>query len=390
MCVEVSYANRTLDGTRIESIGGLNGGPSGDNSQWKLPVNDVIYMIDSGRWSFFVNVSTARPPDRVAVEPAGANRDYLRTETDGDTPNNLLALPQQARELPYSRPEFPANLPGAQEPEQLGILSGSQRTPLHQPDADSLYPVLPSKFVHVRLLAPFSPRFEISINGELPLYEASSDTGRLPDPLEDQGWFAVRSVGYVGRYDPQRPLELSRDGTVYELAIRLPTAVEGATLVVILIAQISLNPNCLPPQDKSTYLRLPLGRVAPVGTGPVATLPSQPSAGVERIRTWTQNQADQFSFSTRVTNPILDGARITTVKDVSRDINGNPSVDLENVRHTDAQGATIGPVFLERGGASGAFRGLLIQGEWSVRATNLSATLLDRRQIALEVGWNKA
>jgi hypothetical protein len=61
----LSFANRRGDGT-IESLGGFNGF-SGSGDQWKLQVGEIIGLIDSGRWSFFVSRPTSSPPDRVKV-----------------------------------------------------------------------------------------------------------------------------------------------------------------------------------------------------------------------------------------------------------------------------------------------------------------------------------
>jgi hypothetical protein len=388
MCVEVSFANRSSDGT-IQSIGGYNGGWGGSSSQWKLSVSQVISLIDTGTWSFFVRLPTSTPPDRVSVRivPAGVNRSYLRTEADGDVPNNLLALPQQSAGLPYSEPQFPADLPGARKPQLEGIYSSAHKTPLAEPEPGfaPFYTVLPSKTVNVQLSAPFAQRFEVMVNGEWPLPEVSSTTFVVPSPQDEQGWFALRSMGYVGKYTGQ-PLKLDRDSTLYELAIRLPESVRYDLYVNLLIAQTSLNPKCVPPDDKSSYLHLPLLKGPAFTSAPPAS--SAPASGVDTVNVGIQDKNDLFSFTTMLTNPKLDGARITTIKNISRDVNHDQVVDLE-VQHKDTKGQSIGPVSLSRGAATGAFRDLLVNGDWSVRATNISAKLLDSREINLEVAWNK-
>ncbi len=46
-----------------------------------------------GRWTFFVQLGVYGTADvQVATSPSG--RRYLRTETDVDTPDELLCLPQ--------------------------------------------------------------------------------------------------------------------------------------------------------------------------------------------------------------------------------------------------------------------------------------------------------
>lgn len=72
---------------RITHVGGFQ------SRQWKLPLNDAIGKIERGEWSFYVS----RPQgDTVWVEVAVSRygNKYLKTEADGDEPNNLLSLPE--------------------------------------------------------------------------------------------------------------------------------------------------------------------------------------------------------------------------------------------------------------------------------------------------------
>jgi hypothetical protein len=81
-CVRVSSEGR------IAEIGGTET----DGLTWRLPLEAAVARVESGH-EFFVE----RPEgDRVAVEIAvsGSGRRYLKTEADGDEPNNLLALPR--------------------------------------------------------------------------------------------------------------------------------------------------------------------------------------------------------------------------------------------------------------------------------------------------------
>lgn len=62
-------------------------------SQWKLTLADAIAQIENGEWNFYVE----RPArDRVWVQVAVSRHGnkYLKTEADGDEPNNLLSLPE--------------------------------------------------------------------------------------------------------------------------------------------------------------------------------------------------------------------------------------------------------------------------------------------------------
>ncbi len=62
------------------------------NSQWKITLDDAIGKIERNEWRFYVE----RPVgNRVWVIVASRNgRKYLKTEADGDAPNNLLSLPE--------------------------------------------------------------------------------------------------------------------------------------------------------------------------------------------------------------------------------------------------------------------------------------------------------
>lgn len=72
---------------RITHVGGFV------TSQWKLTLDEAISMIERREWRFFVE----RPSgDRVWVHVAVSQygNKYLKTEADGDEPNNLLSLPE--------------------------------------------------------------------------------------------------------------------------------------------------------------------------------------------------------------------------------------------------------------------------------------------------------
>jgi hypothetical protein len=72
---------------RITHIGGANP----NSTPWKMTESAAIIGIESLTYSFYVSVNDKR----VMVEVAERNgRKYLKTETDGYAPNNLLDLPE--------------------------------------------------------------------------------------------------------------------------------------------------------------------------------------------------------------------------------------------------------------------------------------------------------
>jgi uncharacterized protein DUF3892 len=80
--------------TRVSPEGRITevGGAESDGSAWRLPLAAAVAAAETGH-EFYVE----RPEgDRVGVEIAhsASGREYLKTEADGDVPNNLLALPR--------------------------------------------------------------------------------------------------------------------------------------------------------------------------------------------------------------------------------------------------------------------------------------------------------
>jgi hypothetical protein len=71
---------------RIRAIGGQNS----DGSNWKLTQEDAIKGIEAGKWTFFVQARGQAVRVIVAVSRWGNK--YLKTEADGEHPNNLLSL----------------------------------------------------------------------------------------------------------------------------------------------------------------------------------------------------------------------------------------------------------------------------------------------------------
>ncbi len=67
---------------RIQAIGGTG---------WKHSEDDAIRWIKAGTESYYVNRGGATV--RVIIA-ARLGREYLKTEPDGEAPDNLLALPE--------------------------------------------------------------------------------------------------------------------------------------------------------------------------------------------------------------------------------------------------------------------------------------------------------
>lgn len=84
----VNKSDRYNPHERVLSIGGTNP----DGKRWKLSQLEAIEGIENNKWRFYVNAGGKSVWVIVAVSAQGHK--YLKTEADGEQPNNLLSLPE--------------------------------------------------------------------------------------------------------------------------------------------------------------------------------------------------------------------------------------------------------------------------------------------------------
>ncbi len=85
MCINKD--NRYNPREAITYVGGINP----DGRCWRLQLQEAIQSIENGKYSFYVEQPSGDIVNVVVAVSAAGNK-YLKTEADGDEPNNLLSL----------------------------------------------------------------------------------------------------------------------------------------------------------------------------------------------------------------------------------------------------------------------------------------------------------
>jgi hypothetical protein len=84
----INKSDRFNPHERILSVGGVS--PNG--TRWKLSQTEAVAGVEADKWRFWVHAGGKSVWVIVAVSRFGNK--YLKTEADGEQPDNLLSLPE--------------------------------------------------------------------------------------------------------------------------------------------------------------------------------------------------------------------------------------------------------------------------------------------------------
>jgi hypothetical protein len=87
----INRTTRTEPHERIQNVGGI----AVDDSRWKLSESQAIAEIKRRAYAFYVDVPLGHRVEVIIATRLG--REYLKTRSDGEQPDNLLALPECPR-----------------------------------------------------------------------------------------------------------------------------------------------------------------------------------------------------------------------------------------------------------------------------------------------------
>ncbi len=84
----INKSDRKNAHERIRNVGGINP----DGTPWKLSEDKAIAGIKNGTWRFWTQGGGKSV--WVVIAKSSQGHEYLKTEPDGDIPDNLLSLPE--------------------------------------------------------------------------------------------------------------------------------------------------------------------------------------------------------------------------------------------------------------------------------------------------------